>query len=276
MPQPGTDTNALPGLPAPADTGPVFRFSDPARSFSADSLSIASPSPQVFSGHRLQHERVQPSLRPPGNPDWFIFALFVVIAYFTTLRVIYDRAVSQLLSAFTSQTFTSQAVRDENLLLQRTSVLLSVLFYLSGGLFLYQLVIHFGWEREQPQGFPLFFLFAVLLASVYATKLILLKVLGFVFRAGKLVSSYIFNVFLVNNVIGILLLPVVACIAFLPPMAKPFVIYTAIAVVCLCWLFRIVRGIRAWVSVPGYSVYYLILYLCAFEIAPVFVISKLV
>jgi hypothetical protein len=82
-------------------------------------------------------------------------------------------------------------------------------------------------------------------------------------------------VFLVNNLTGIFLLAAVCCIAFLPAGLRLFVIDASAAVVALLWIFRVGRGIRAWTGTPGYSLYYLILYLCAFELAPLFVIFKL-
>ncbi|MBK9400591.1 MAG: DUF4271 domain-containing protein [Bacteroidetes bacterium] len=42
----------------------------------------------------------------------------------------------------------------------------------------------------------------------------------------------------------------------------------SIAVVCLLFLYRLVRAVLIWTGIPGFSLFYLFLYLCAFEIAP--------
>ena len=259
---------------AAAGTSGAFRFSD--RDEATELLSPTAPPPHLFTGHNLGPGRIQPEPRNAENPDWFIGTLLLAIIYFTTLRVLYGRVIRNLFAAFSNITATNQAVRDENLLMQRISVLLSVLFYFSGGLFLYKLSVYFQWENKyMGTGFQQFFLFTVMLASAYSVKLILLKLLGFALNAGKLVSYYIFNIFLVNNILGIVLLPLLCCIAFVPPPYRVYVVYFSVAVAAICWVFRMVRGIRSWVSTSGYSPYYLVLYLCAFEFAPFLVIIKL-
>jgi len=275
MPQVAVDTPGHPVNGAGAEPAATFRFSD--RDEPADTFAAATPQPLLFTGHALPAGRLQPTPHKIRNPDWFIGALFLLVAYYTALRALYGRVLRNLFGAFTSTTVANQAVRDENLLMQRTSVLLSVLFYFSGGLFLYTLSTLRGWENPYlGEGFQQFFLFTVLLGTAYAVKLVLLKLLGFVLHAGKLVSQYIFNVFLINNVLGVVLVPLLACIAFLPPAIRPYLVYGTAAMIGLLWVFRIVRGIRSWFGMPHYSVYYLILYLCAFEFAPLIVIFKLV
>jgi hypothetical protein len=272
MPQAGADSLSIPA----ADTGAAgFRFADP-----GETAAPEAPAPlhaPLFEGHRLPPGRLQPALRGDERPDWFLLAFLLAIAYFTTLRVLYGRVIRHLFGAFTNLPVTNQAVRDENLLMQRTSVLLSLLFYFSGGLFLYLVGDWFGWKsRLLGSGFQQFFLFTALLGAAYAVKLVLLKLLGFVAGAGKLVSYYIFNLFLANNMLGVALLPLIGCIAFAPEPLRGGFIYGALALAAACWLFRILRGVRAWFATPGYAPFYLILYLCVFELAPLIVIFKLV
>ncbi len=270
----GTTGFSATAAPAAGDTAAAFRFPD------TDASEAAQPAkqdyPAVFSRHELTAENIQPVPRQHFNPDWFIFSLVLCIAYFTALKVFYPRVIKQLLNAFVSHTASNQAVRDENLLLQRISVLLSVLFYFAGGLFLYRLADYYGWENKYAgSGFLRFFLFSVMLATVFSVIMVIHKAAGIIFRADRLASSYIFNIFVINNVTGIFLLPVLSFAAFLPEQyAVNFLALGGIGAGIL-WLYRIIRGVAAWVSVPGSSLYYLILYLCAFEIAPLLILIKL-
>lgn len=51
-----------------------------------------------------------------------------------------------MIQALLNNNLTNQIVRDENILVQRASVFLSVAFHLTGALFLYLVSIHLGWE----------------------------------------------------------------------------------------------------------------------------------
>jgi hypothetical protein len=74
--------------------------------------------------------------------------------------------------------------------------------------------------------------------------------------------------------IGLLLLPVNILLAYAPAGIRFWTIAVSVSIIGLLFLYRLVRAIGIWIGIPGFSLFYLFLYLCAFEIAPLLIIWK--
>ena len=105
--------------------------------------------------------------------------------------------------------------------------------------------------------------------------MVLLKALGEVFEIDRPVASYIFNIFLINNMLGLMLIPIVVTIAFVVTYSTGIVIYAGVALVIIAFIYRLVRAFTIWMTLSGVSIFYLILYFCTLEIAPLVIIVKL-
>ena len=260
----------------------TFRFVDDEEPVDSartgDSVEVTSQvleGPGIFNNHLLRP--VHPNAQPFGNNlgDWFTIALIGLVALFTWFRVFYYRIFRQLFSAYFNLTTTNQIVRDESVLLQRASLVLSVISYLLMGLFVYQLSVFFHWEMGLLQGGLLRFVFlSVAIAMAYSIKMILLRFISNVFDMEKPVGLYIFNIFLMVMMVGLLLLPVNILLAYAPEAIRWWTIYISIGIISLLFLYRMLRAVGIWIGIPGFSVFYLFLYLCTFEIAPLLIIWK--
>ncbi|MGI8893889.1 MAG: DUF4271 domain-containing protein, partial [Bacteroidia bacterium] len=157
------------------------------------------------------------------------------------------------------------------------SVLLTITFNLAAALLLYMLSEIYDWSIPYAgSGFSKFIIFALLISFAYTAKFIVLKIAGFLFRIDKAIATYIFNIFIINNVLGILLIMLVIGIAYLPAEATSYLIPAAAMFVCFAYIYRFLRGLVIGFSYNSYSNLYLFLYLCALEIAPLLIIIKLI
>ncbi len=260
----------------------VFRFQDeeePISLIKEDSVvqvSKALQGPRIFTGHQLRPQH--PNAQPLSNEisDWFTISLIALVALFTWFRFFYYRIFRQLYTSFYNITTTNQIVRDESVLLQRASLILSVISYMLMGLFLYQLSIFLAWDMGILQGGLMRFVFLSLsVAIAYSVKMISLRFLSSVFEIEKPVALYIFNIFLMIMMIGLLLLPINILLAYGPLEYRPYVVLVALSIIALLFLYRIIRAIGIWLGISGFSLFYLFLYLCTFEIAPLLIIWKL-
>ena len=260
----------------------VFRFQDeedsnpPTREDSVVQISKSLQGPRIFQGHLLrpQHPSAQPLTNEVG--DWFTISLIVLVALFTWFRFFYYRIFRQLFTAFYNLTTTNQIVRDESVLLQRASLILSIISYMLMGLFLYQISIFLDWDMGVLQGGLIRFVFLSLSVAVaYSVKMVLLRFLSTVFDLEKPVALYIFNVFLMIMMIGLLLLPINILLAYGPLQYRYWILLIAVGIITLLFAYRLVRAIGIWIGIPGFSLFYLFLYLCTFEIAPLLIIWKM-
>jgi hypothetical protein len=253
-----------------------FRFSD-IDTIRAESYEpTVNAGPKIFSGHLLEPVHRSPQSYNKPNPDWFTVILFMIVFGFMWIRVFYYKILRQIVNAFFNNSVSNQIVRDENMLIQRASVMLSIMFYLVSALFLYQVSVAFEWQnRWLTNGFSRLIVFAFFIAFAYSAKMILLKLIGYILDIDKSVATYIFNIFLMNNILGIVLLPLVIIIAYVSTPFTYFIFWTAIGIIAGTFIYRLIRGISIGMKIPKFSVFYLFLYLCAFEIAPLALIYKL-
>lgn len=258
----------------------TFRFADEVDSVVTDTggntIRVALEGPGIFKGHSLRP--VHPNARPINREvaDWFTISLIALVGLFTWFRVFYYRIFNQLFGAYFNITTTNQIVRDESVLLQRASLFLSVISYMVMGLFVYQLSELLRWNIPLLQGGLLrFIFFSVAIAASYSIKMIVLRFFSSVFDLEKPIALYIFNIFLMVMMIGLLLLPVNILLAYASSEISTWVLWITIGIISLLFLYRLVRAVGIWTGIPGFSVFYLFLYLCAFEIAPLLIIWKI-
>ncbi|CAN5394001.1 hypothetical protein BH11BAC2_BH11BAC2_24800 [soil metagenome] len=261
----------------------TFRFTDTEDTLAEnqDSTAVVGPAatlegPGIFKGHQLQVKHQNAQTVTDFVSDWFTLTLIALVGLFTWFRFFYYRIFKQLVSAYFNLTATNQIVRDESVLLQRASLVLSVISYLLAGLFLYQVSIQMGWTQLWLQkGLMRFVLLAIAVASAYSLKMIALRFMSIVFSQERPVALYIFNIFLMIMMVGLILLPVNILLAFSSSALRGWIIGAAAVLIGTMFLYRLIRAVGIWIGLPGFSFFYLFLYLCAFEIAPLLIIYKL-
>lgn len=270
------DVDSLEEFP---ENGEAFRFSDEEDSlWNENSLTIESvpfEGPGLFKGHLLQP--VNPNAQPfeQINPSWFTITLIVLLGSLTWFKFFFHRIFLQLVSAFFNTTTANQIVRDESVLLQRASLVLSILSYALMGLFLYRISYHFQWQIPFFQtGLLRFTLFSLLVALAYSFKMVAVRFLSSVFDQERPAAQYIFTIFLMVMMCGLVLLPANILIAYAPDPVAQWALIASLVLLALLFLYRLVKAAAIWLSIPGASIFHLFLYFCAFEIAPLLIIWK--
>lgn len=291
MPFPQTDSNAVrqgnPSVPPGQDslwdqTGDsleAFRFNDEEDTLWNQRVmgdgNFPLQGPGLFKGHLLRP--VNPNAQPFEhlNPSWFTITLILLLGCFTWFRYFFHRIFTQLVSAFFNATAANQIVRDESVLLQRASLVLSVLSYVLMGLFLYRISYHFHWQIPFFQtGILRFTLFSLLVALAYSFKMVAVRFLSSVFDQERPAAHYIFTLFLMVMMCGLVLLPANILLAYAPEPIPLWTMVTTFVILSLLFLYRLVKAAAIWISIPGASIFHLFLYFCAFEIAPLLIIWK--
>jgi hypothetical protein len=117
---------------------------------------------------------------------------------------------------------------------------------------------------------------ALFFTSLYLGKWVCLEIAGAIFNTKELVKSYIFVVFMVNKVLGFLLVPFVLILAFARPFYYATAIYGAAGVSILLLLYRYLFSITSVRNKLHLSSFHFFLYLCAFEVLPLLILYKLV
>ena len=166
-----------------------------------------------------------------------------------------------------------QQIREQVLQTPLPSLLLNILFVISAGLYACFLLHYSRWGA----GVRFWILYLdcmLLLAAIYLVKFVVLKFIGWVFSISRATDIYIFIVFLVNKMLGIFLLPFLIVIIFSDEEWREVFITISLAMVFVLWGYRILASYRPVRNEIKLTPFYFLLYLCAFELAPLLLIYK--
>lgn len=257
------------------------------RDFYFEDAAIATPAKRdttkpvtyinFYSGHELKVKHAHEIPYKDASPDWLFYVLLLVVAALAWIRYFFGKIFGQTLQAIFNVNITNQIVRDENVLLQRTSSFMGVIFNVVFAVVLYHVSNYFRWNLlgiENPFGRFLFLLLTV--SAVYSFKFLLLKLLGFIFSVEREMATYIFNIFLINNMLGIVLIPVAVLLSFSIAHQPGLFVVAACVLYGMALIYRFFRGFVIGLSYKGVNLMYLFLYFCALEFAPVLVLLKIV
>ena len=207
------------------------------------------------------------------NDTWF-YLLAGLLLLLGIIRMLFPKYVTDLFRIFFQTTFRQKSIREQ--LLQNTlaSLLLNGFFIISGGLFLYQLAVYNKWMDGGEMWLRIAFL-AGLLGVVYLVKYIGLQVSGWLFNVKEMAQTYMFIVFLINKVMGVMLVPAIAILALGNPALHPIVVTLALFALGALYLYRYFIALPAFRSQVKISSFHFFVYLMAFEVVPVFLVYRL-
>ena len=112
------------------------------------------------------------------------------------------------------------------------------------------------------------------LALLYLLKYLILRITGWIFNINRAVETYLFVVFMTNKIIGIFLLPFLVLISFSGPFLTEVGITLSIIMIGLFYVYRFIASYSTLHKEIKISGLHFFLYLCAFEIAPLLLIYK--
>lgn len=230
----------------------------------------------LFANHELVPVNRSPVPLPEPIPDWFTITLAALLAFFAWIRFSGTKILRQLTQAFLGNNISNQFVRDENVLVQRLSIMLQFVFYLTAGLFLYLISYRFEWQFTLPgEGFLRFTTLTLMVAAAYSLKMVLVKGVGELFGIQREVSQYLFHLALFNNMLGLALYPLLLMAVYVVATHMINVLLAGVVLIIILFIYRMVRSFQIWRSMKGVPLFYLILYFCTLEMAPVMILIRL-
>ena len=207
------------------------------------------------------------------NRDLMFYVLIALLLYFALIRVLFGKYLSNLTSLFFRVTMRQQQIREQLLQTPMASLLLNILFVLSGGLYIAFLSEYYKFGSVG-NIWLLWLYCSVFLSIVYIAKYFLLKFAGWIFGVSSASDTYIFIVFLVNKMAGIFLLPVLIILAFPHPDFQSLAITLSFIMLVFLFFYRFFISYRPVRSEIKINRFHFFIYLCAFEVAPLLLIYK--
>ena len=210
-----------------------------------------------------------------SSSDGLFYLLVGLCFYFGLIRLFFWKYLNNLFALFFRASMRQPQMREQALQTPLPSLLLNILFILTSGLYACFLVRYYQFARQTE--FWILYIYCVLaMFVIYLTKYSVLKICGWVFNITKGADNYIFIVFLVNKILGIAFLPFVILIAFSGPITIDILITISLVMIFILFIYRFIACFGTVRSQIKLNVFHYFLYLCAFEIAPLLLIYKIV
>ena len=153
------------------------------------------------------------------------------------------------------------------------SLIFNLFFTITGGLYLWLLLNYYHFISEENNKKALVFC-VLAITLIYIIKFCVLKFVGWVTGTIGPVDTYIFVIFLVNKITGIILIPFVILLAFAEPAWYSSIVISSFLVILVLFLLRFMRSYGLLQYQLSISRMHFILYIISIEVLPLLVVYK--
>jgi hypothetical protein len=208
------------------------------------------------------------------DKDFLFYLVIGLLLFYGLINYLYPQYFPKLFSQFSQSSLRMLQNREQLLQNSVASLILNICFVLSFALMSTLLIFN---SHLLPVSFWQVYLYICLFFTcLYLGKYICLELVGYIFNARDLIGTYVFVVFMINKVLGILLLPFIAILAFAKPAYYSIAIGGAAILTILLFLYRYLFSLTSVRNKLHISSFHFFLYLCAFEILPILILYKLI
>lgn len=192
------------------------------------------------------------------------------------IRFMDTRYFLNLWRAFWNPTLSNRQLKDQLQGSGLPNLLMNVFFTFAGGAYIYYVVRFF--TPHESGVIPPSLLIIMLItgtAVIYLAKYMAVRFSGWAFRVEGITEHYLFNVFLINKVLGITLIPFIIILAFADHNWAQQVVVVSFIAAGILLLNRYIRSWQVFGSFFQYSKFHFFMYICASELLPLAVLMKL-
>lgn len=212
-------------------------------------------------------------LKERNTQDIAFYTLLSLVAIVGFLRFFYVQYFNNLFRVFFNTSLRQSQLTDQLLQAKLQSLFFNIISFISGGLFIYFLLFYIGWIAGG--NFLIWIsVCSICLTAIYFLKFITLKFTGWVTGYKEITNIYIFIIFLINKILGILLIPLIIIMAFSASFLLKVSILVAILLIALMFLLRIFRSYGLLQHQLKINKVHFFMYITGIEILPVLLIYK--
>ncbi len=205
--------------------------------------------------------------------DSFFYFLATLVLLLGFLKYFYSRYFTNLFRVFFNTSLRQSQLTDQLLQAKLPSLLFNLFFIISGGLYVYLLLLHFGFIQANNKWILIFSSIA-LMGAIYFIKYCTLKFTGWVTGFTEITNTYIFVIFLINKIIGIFLVPFIIILTYSDnEIVKTAVIISLMSII----IFLLLRFFRSYGLLQNQlkiSRFHFLLYITGIELLPLLLIYK--
>ncbi len=201
---------------------------------------------------------------------YLIAGMALLLAFF---KYFYNRYFTNLFRVFFNTSLRQSQLTDQLLQAKLPSLLFNLFFLLSGGLYVYILLLYFQVVDENKKWIILISSIAIL-GSIYLIKYCTLKFTGWITGLKEITNTYIFIIFLINKIIGIFLIPFIIILSFSDSVIVKIAVIISLMSIGIFVLLRFFRSYSILQNQFKISRFHFILYISGIELLPLLLIYK--
>ena len=212
-------------------------------------------------------------IKKENRGDAFFYFLASLVLLLAFIKYFYSRYFANLFRVFFNTSLRQSQLTDQLLQAKLPSLLFNIFFIISGGLYVYLLLLHFHFIQQNNKWLLIFSSIAIL-GAIYFVKYCTLKFTGWVTGFTEITNTYIFVIFLINKIIGIFLVPFIIIFTYSDSeIVKTAVIISLMSIIILL-LLRFFRSYGLVQNQLKISRFHFLLYLSGIELLPLLLIYK--
>jgi hypothetical protein len=211
-------------------------------------------------------------LRPKGEV-WLPAFVFLLLVFFAVLRRVYEKDILLIFQSFLSNRVLNQISKESQLFSSWPAIWLFVLFGFTIGTLLYLSGNYFQLAYTY-SGFQWLCILSAAVIGLFTLKIVLVKVVGFLFDVRKLAGEYVSILFLSYFNAAFLYLPLILAFSLSPLRYAEVYIYIAVILLVVVSFFQFLRTGANILANNRFPKMYLIIYLCALEVCPILILIK--
>ena len=206
------------------------------------------------------------------RPSWVVLVIGFILIVLGTVRLFFYSIFQNVVYGLYNDRVLSQISKEDSVLTSWPYIFLYIIFSFSVGLFI--LLSMSAYQGVNIVTFINFLKISGIVFLLFVGKILFLRFLGLVFELEKIVKEYISVLYLIYFNCLLVSVPLLLILAFSPLIYFKYVLIFFLVIVSILFLCRFFRTGWSLLGNQKFSIFYLILYLCALEIAPILILVK--
>jgi hypothetical protein len=192
-------------------------------------------------------------------PQWIIFIFLISLVVLAWTNFFYTKYLLELFRTFFNYRAAIKLFNESNILIGRSAFAIVINFFIIFSLNIFLIISYYNITTLHP-----IILYLISFVIILAGNLL---------NNNKTARLYNFNIRLYNQVLGILLTPMLILFTYIDLNFKELILYINIIIIILVYFARLIRCIKIFFQ-EHFSIFYLFLYLCIIEFLPIYIFIK--
>ena len=218
-------------------------------------------------------EAMQSSIKKQKSKDIIFYLLTGLMLMLAFFRYFYARYFSNLFRVFFNTSLRQSQLTDQLLQAKFPSLLFNLFFFFSGGFYIYSLLLYFNWI-DNPKNLLIAGICIAAMGVIYISKYAFMKFTGWLTGYKEVVNTYLFILFLINKIVGVLLVPIIILMSFSHKGIVDVVVIISLLVIGFMFALRFYRAYGILQNQMKINKFHFFLYILGIELLPLLLIYK--